>query len=50
MAENSDAVDAECGEQINFLKQFRDANSRQFRKFTASQFMEVWNHYDTDSE
>ena len=34
--------------QHNFLKQFRDENSRQFRKFTAMQFMDVWNHYDQD--
>lgn len=34
----------------NFLRQFRDTQSRQFRQFTASQFMEVWNHYDLDGK
>ena len=34
----------------NFLRQFRDKNSRQFKKFTATQFMEVWTHYDADGE
>jgi Ca2+-binding EF-hand superfamily protein len=33
----------------NFLRQFRDVDgSRQFRQFTATQFMEVWSHYDAD--
>lgn len=41
---------AEKAKDYNFLKQFRDKNSRQFHKFTASQFMEVWNHYDKDGE
>ena len=36
--------------QENFLKQFRDSNSKQFKKFTATQFTDVWNHYDTDGE
>jgi hypothetical protein len=34
----------------NFLRQFRDVSSRQFRKFTATQFLEVWNHYDSDGQ
>ena len=34
----------------NFLRQFRDKNSRQFNKFTATQFMDVWNHYDSDGK
>ncbi|CAI9715677.1 calbindin-32-like isoform X3 [Octopus vulgaris] len=29
----------------NFLKQFRDG-AGQFKKITANQFMDVWNHYD----
>ena len=32
----------------NFLRQFRDEKSNQFKRFTAEQFTEVWNHYDTD--
>ncbi|CAG0878930.1 unnamed protein product [Darwinula stevensoni] len=32
----------------NFLRQFRDAESRELRKLTANQFMEVWSHYDKD--
>ena len=34
----------------NFLRQFRDKNSRQLKKFSATQFMEVWNHYDSDGK
>ncbi len=34
----------------NFLRQFRDKGSRQLKKFSATQFMEVWNHYDSDGE
>ncbi|ESN94059.1 hypothetical protein HELRODRAFT_103011 [Helobdella robusta] len=35
--------------KCNFLRQFRSGSSSSgFKKFTASQFMEVWNHYDTD--
>ncbi|XP_043213283.1 calbindin-32-like isoform X2 [Amphibalanus amphitrite] len=32
----------------NFMRQFRDAESRQLKKLTANQFMEVWSHYDAD--
>lgn len=32
----------------NFLRQFRDLNTREFKRITAGQFMDVWNHYDTD--
>ena len=34
----------------NFLRQFRDSETRQLKKFTATQFMEVWNHYDEDGK
>ena len=33
--------------KANFLQQFRDAQSKQFKRITATQFMDVWNHYDT---
>jgi hypothetical protein len=33
----------------NFLRQFRDEQSKEFKQLTASQFMEIWSHYDTDS-
>lgn len=36
--------------QTNFLRQFRDSKSKQFKKFTATQFSEVWNHYDQDGK
>lgn len=36
--------------KTNFLRQFRDSKSKQFKKFTAAQFSEVWNHYDTDGK
>nr|CAH8868278.1 unnamed protein product [Trichobilharzia regenti] len=32
----------------NFLAQFKDAKSNSLKHFTAAQFVEVWNHYDTD--
>jgi len=32
----------------NFLRQFRDAESRELNKLSAVQFMEVWDHYDSD--
>ncbi|KAL5021915.1 hypothetical protein ScPMuIL_001070 [Solemya velum] len=32
----------------NFLRQFRDLKTREFKQITAAQFMDVWNHYDTD--
>ena len=34
----------------NFLRQFRDKNTREFTKISAGQFMEVWNHYDEDGK
>ncbi len=34
----------------NFMRQFRDPNSREVKKLTANQFMEVWNHYDKDGK
>jgi len=32
----------------NFLRQFRDADSRELSKLSAAQFMQVWEHYDED--
>ena len=32
----------------NFLRQFRDEESKEIKKLTAAQFMEIWSHYDTD--
>ncbi|ESO82261.1 hypothetical protein LOTGIDRAFT_134987 [Lottia gigantea] len=32
----------------NFLRQFRDINTREFKKISASQFNDVWTHYDQD--
>ena len=34
----------------NFLRQFRDLKTREFKLLSAQQFMEVWNHYDTDGK
>ena len=34
----------------NFLQQFRDAESLEMHKLSAVQFMEVWEHYDTDGK
>lgn len=32
----------------NFMRQFRDPESRELKKLSANQFMEVWGHYDKD--
>jgi hypothetical protein len=34
----------------NFLRQFRDEQSKELKKLTAAQFMEIWSHYDTDGK
>lgn len=34
----------------NFLRQFRDEKSKELKKLTAAQFMEIWSHYDTDGK
>ncbi len=34
----------------NFLRQFRDEQSKEMRQLTAAQFMEIWSHYDTDGK
>jgi len=35
-------------EKTNFLRQFREADSRELAKLSAVQFMQVWEHYDED--
>ncbi|KAK2724677.1 hypothetical protein QYM36_001242 [Artemia franciscana] len=32
----------------NFMRQFRDPESRELTKLSANQFMDVWGHYDKD--
>lgn len=32
----------------NFMRQFRDSETRELTKLSANQFMEVWSHYDKD--
>ena len=50
-AKGGDMGDGESYDKSkNFLRQFRDKNSRQLKKFSATQFMEVWNHYDSDGK
>jgi hypothetical protein len=34
----------------NFLRQFRDEESKEIKPLTAAQFMEIWSHYDTDGK
>ena len=34
----------------NFMKQYRDPESRELKKLSANQFTEVWSHYDKDGE
>ncbi|KAL3314535.1 Calbindin [Cichlidogyrus casuarinus] len=33
---------------MSFLQKFREKNSRAFQIFTATQFKEVWDHFDSD--
>ncbi|XP_041377166.1 calbindin-32-like isoform X3 [Gigantopelta aegis] len=47
MAEKKSTGETSEGSK-NFLKQFRDIKTRDFKRITASQFMDVWNHYDSD--
>ncbi|KAF9794757.1 hypothetical protein SFRURICE_017447 [Spodoptera frugiperda] len=37
------------GRATNFMRQFRDPDSRELKKLSANQFMEVWSHYDRDA-
>ncbi|XP_025828867.1 calbindin-32 isoform X4 [Agrilus planipennis] len=32
----------------NFMRQYRDPDSKELKKLSANQFMEVWSHYDKD--
>lgn len=34
----------------NFMRQYRDPESRELKKLSANQFMEVWSHYDKDGK
>lgn len=34
----------------NFMRQYRDPESRELKKLSANQFMDVWSHYDKDGE
>lgn len=34
----------------NFMRQFRDSTTKELKKLTSVQFMEVWMHYDKDGE
>ena len=36
--------------RISFLRQFRDEASKEFKLLSATQFTEIWNHYDVDSK
>lgn len=54
--EGASGVSSDCQNNVdklekasNFLRQFRDGENRQqLKKLNASQFMEVWSHYDAD--
>lgn len=34
----------------NFMRQYRDPDSRELKKLSANQFMDVWSHYDKDGK
>lgn len=54
-AENTE-MDAAAAKRVhiekahNFMRQFRDPESRELKKLSANQFMEVWSHYDKDGK
>ena len=31
-----------------FLRQFRDEKNQELKELTATQFIDIWNHYDSD--
>ena len=41
---------ANAVDTTNFMRQFRDNDSLELKKLSAAQFMEVWEHYDSDGE
>ena len=44
------AANKQAQAKENFLAQFRDKKTRKLCNFTATQFAEVWSHYDTDGK
>ena len=44
------ATDGNPFNTSNFLRQFRDKDSRELQQLSAAQFMKVWEHYDEDGE
>ncbi|CAB3249672.1 unnamed protein product [Arctia plantaginis] len=47
---NSSAKRFNLERASNFMRQFRDPDSRELKKLSANQFMEVWSHYDRDGK
>lgn len=45
-----DDLSGKSGTTQNFMRQFRDKNTRQLKNLTSAQFMEVWSHYDKDGK
>lgn len=51
---SSSAMDAQQQQKVhiekaqNFMRQYRDPESRELKKLSANQFMDVWSHYDGD--
>lgn len=48
MAESAKRVHIEKAQ--NFMRQYRDPESRELKKLSANQFMDVWSHYDRDGK
>lgn len=44
--ETSKRLDIERAQ--NFMRKYRDPQSRELRQLTSHQFIEVWSHYDRD--
>jgi hypothetical protein len=44
------SITMKSSKRKNFLNKFQNEKSKEFRELTASQFIDIWNHYDSDGE
>lgn len=45
-----DSIRVQIEKAHNFMRQYRDPESRELKKLSANQFMDVWSHYDKDGK
>ena len=46
----AESVRVQIEKAHNFMRQYRDPESRELKKLSANQFMDVWSHYDKDGK